>query len=156
VLVIPMPGKKRFQNAIPPCVLLRKNLRNVVQAHSVTNIPDHHCAFHSVCKNNPNLFFTMFIALKHLTHGPTDVFLEFHCIRGIHESFRNNFCHFCSYHLPLISLSVFLKTVSLVGFQIVQAHFSVYECVRQQVTNNLKLYKISHENSLPTYRLPNE
>jgi hypothetical protein len=32
-------GKKRFQNVIPVCVLLRKNFQNCVLACSVTKIP---------------------------------------------------------------------------------------------------------------------
>jgi hypothetical protein len=31
--------KKRFQNAIPLCVLLRKNIWNGVLVHSITKIP---------------------------------------------------------------------------------------------------------------------
>jgi hypothetical protein len=34
-----MPGKKRFWNAVPASVLLRKNLWNGVSACPVTNIP---------------------------------------------------------------------------------------------------------------------
>jgi hypothetical protein len=40
VLVIPMPGgKKRFQNAVLACIVLRKNFRNGVLAHSIATIP---------------------------------------------------------------------------------------------------------------------
>jgi hypothetical protein len=38
-LVIWMAGKKRFRNAVPACVLLRKSFRNDVPARSVTKIP---------------------------------------------------------------------------------------------------------------------
>jgi hypothetical protein len=38
VLVTPMPGKK-FWNAIPACIMLRKNSWNGVLAHSITKIP---------------------------------------------------------------------------------------------------------------------
>jgi hypothetical protein len=34
-----MTGKKRSQNAVPACVLLRKSFRNGVPARSVTKIP---------------------------------------------------------------------------------------------------------------------
>jgi hypothetical protein len=41
VLVIPMPGKRKFWNAVPAFVLLRKNFWNGVSARSVTKIPLH-------------------------------------------------------------------------------------------------------------------
>jgi hypothetical protein len=38
VLVTSKPGK-RFRNAVPACVLLRKNVRNGVPTRSVTEVP---------------------------------------------------------------------------------------------------------------------
>jgi hypothetical protein len=39
MLVIPILGKKRFRNAIPAFVVLRKNFQNGVPAHFITEIP---------------------------------------------------------------------------------------------------------------------
>jgi hypothetical protein len=39
VLVIPKPGKKRFQNAVLPCILQRKNFKNSTLVSSITKIP---------------------------------------------------------------------------------------------------------------------
>jgi hypothetical protein len=39
VLVISMPGKKRFHNTVAACVLLRKNFQNGILAHSITKMP---------------------------------------------------------------------------------------------------------------------